>query len=141
MSTAPRILTPTPNLFRTSRGFAVQVNSSWRAQAPDTSMNFDSVGEIIATRRFRFFDDDNHQRTVCVFVGKPEQPDDSSDYFCPFQVIGIGHQQTESARGRDSIQALQSALELIAATLRRLNTELGGRLKWDGERQGELGFS
>jgi hypothetical protein len=96
-------------------------------------MNFEDVGEIIATRRFRFFDDDNNQRTACVFVGKPQQPEDSSDYFCPFQVIGIGSQKTESARGRDSIQALQSALGLIGTTLRHLNHELDGRLKWDGE--------
>ncbi len=103
-------------------------------------MDFDSIGEIIATRRLYFVDERNHQRTVSVFVGKPEQLNGSSDYHCLFQVIGIGSQQTQLARGHDSIQALQSALVLIGASLNHLNNELGGKLTWDGGRQGELGF-
>jgi hypothetical protein len=103
-------------------------------------MDFDSVGEIIATRRFHFVDEGNHQRTVSVFVGKPQQPNGSSDYHCPFQVIGIGSQQTQSARGHDSIQALQTAMILIGVRLSNLNNEIGSKLSWDGGAEGELGF-
>ena len=103
-------------------------------------MDFQSVGEIIATRRIHLVDEANHKRTVSVFIGKPHQPDDSSDYHCRFQIIGIGTQETLSARGRDSIQALQSALVLIRDSLNQLNCELGGRLNWDGGQPGELGF-
>ncbi len=103
-------------------------------------MDFDSIGEIIATRRLHYFDEANHQRTVSVLVGKPQQLPDSSDYLCPFQVIGIGTQQTHSARGRDSIQALQSAFILIAANLNHLNDQLGRKIVWDGAAKGELGF-
>jgi hypothetical protein len=103
-------------------------------------MDFDSIGEIIATRRLHFVDEVNHQRTVSVFVGRPEQLNGSSDYHCPFQVIGIGSQQTQLARGHDSIQALQSALVLIAESLNHLNHELDGKLIWDGGHKGELGF-
>lgn len=103
-------------------------------------MDFESVGEIIATRRLYFVDEGDHQRTVSVFVGKPQQSQGSSDYHCPFQVIGIGSQQTQLARGHDSIQALQSALILIAASLNHLNNELSGKLIWDGGLKGELGF-
>ena len=103
-------------------------------------MDFDGVGEIIATRKFHFVDEGNKQRTVSVFVGKPQQSNGSSDYQCPFQVIGIGSQATKLARGRDSIQALQSALILISAGLNQLNDELGGKLAWDGGRNGELGL-
>ena len=103
-------------------------------------MDFDSIGEIIATRRFHFIDEGNSQRAVSVFVGKPQQSNGSSDYHCPFQIIGIGSQTTQLARGHDSIQALQSALKLISANLNYLNKELGGKLLWEGGGQGELGF-
>src|SRR6266550_8256460 len=102
-------------------------------------MDFESVGEIIATRRFHFVDEGNNERAVSVLVGKPQQPNGSTDYQCPFQVIGIGSQLTQLARGRDSIQALQSALILISASLNYLHNELGGKLIWDGGPKGELG--
>jgi len=45
------------------------------------------------------------------------------------------------AHGRDSVQALQSAMVLIAARLNNLNNELNGRLRWDGSAgKGDLGF-
>jgi hypothetical protein len=103
-------------------------------------MDFDSLGEIIATRRFHFVDESNKKRAVSVFVGMPQQSDGSSEYRCPFQVIGIGSQNTQLACGHDSIHALQSALILISASLHQLNNEIGGRLVWDGARKGELGF-
>ena len=103
-------------------------------------MDFDSVGEIIATRRFHFIDEGDRHRAVSVFVGKPEQSNGSSEYLCPFQVIGIGSQVTQLARGSDSIQALQAAFVLISASLNHLNSELGGKLTWDGSAKGELGF-
>jgi hypothetical protein len=103
-------------------------------------MDFDGVEEIIATRRLYFFDEDNNKRTVSVFIGKPQQCPDSTGYRCPFQVIGIGSQQSQLARGADSIQALQSALILIAASLNHLNNEIGGKLAWEGGCNGELGF-
>ena len=103
-------------------------------------MDFESIGEIIATRRFHFVDESNNQRAVSVLVGKPQQSNGSSDYQCSFQVIGIGSQATQLARGHDSIHALQSALILISANLNYLNNELGGKLIWDGASKGELGF-
>ena len=102
-------------------------------------MDFD-LGEIIATRKLRLVDEDNNERVVSVLLGKPQQSNDSSDYQCSFQVIGIGSQITQVARGYDSIQALQSALILISANLNYLNNELGRKLIWDGAPKGELGF-
>ena len=58
----------------------------------------------------------------------------------PFQIIGIGSQNTHLAEGTDAVQALQSAMILIGANLNHLNNELGGRLKWNGDDSGELGF-
>lgn len=103
-------------------------------------MGFESIGEIIATRRLYFIDESNTKRTVSVFVGKPQESSDPPGYHCPFQVLGIGSQETHLAQGLDSIHALQSAMILIAAHLNQLNHEIGGRLSWEDGLQGELGF-
>lgn len=106
----------------------------------ETTMEFAGVGEIIATRQLHYFDDDNRKRIVSVFIGKPQLTHDSRDYQCLFQLIGIGHQKTQVARGHDSIQALQAALILAAASLNHLNETLGRKLVWEGGVKGELGF-
>src|SRR6185503_19396662 len=79
----------------------------------ESRMGFESIGEIIATRRLQFLDETNTSRTVSVFIGKPQESADSPGYHCSFQVIGIGSQETHLAQGLDSIHALQSALILI----------------------------
>jgi hypothetical protein len=106
----------------------------------ETTMEFEGVGEIIASRQLHYFDETNRKRIVSVFVGKPQPSPDSRDYQCLFQLIGIGHQKTQVARGHDSIQALQSALILAAASLNHLNESLGRKLVWEGGVKGELGF-
>lgn len=103
-------------------------------------MGFESIGEIIATRKLYFVDESNIKRTVSVFVGKPLESPNSPGYHCSFQVIGIGTQETHVAQGLDSIHALQSALIMIAAHLNQLNDEIGGILSWEGGPHGELGF-
>ena len=106
----------------------------------ETTMEFEGVGEIIASRQLHYFDETNRKRIVSVFLGKPQPSPDSRDYQCLFQLIGIGHQKTQVARGHDSIQALQSALILAAASLNHLNERLGRKLVWEGGAKGELGF-
>ena len=102
-------------------------------------MNFEGVGEIIATRQVYYFDE-TRKRIVSILVGKPQPCTDSEDYQCLFQVIGLGNQKTQVARGHDSIQALQSALILAAASLHHLNDRLGRKLMWEGGAKGELRF-
>lgn len=104
-------------------------------------MEFESVGEIIASRMLHLIDENGHKRPVSVFVGKPLPSRNGSGYECPFQIVGIGSQNTHVGHGRDAIQALKTALILLGATLRQLNAELGGRLAWDDGAPGELGFS
>jgi|ERR1041385_6052662 hypothetical protein len=106
----------------------------------ESTMEFEGVGEIIASRQLHYVDEMNRKRIVSVFVGKPQPSTDARDYQCFFQLIGIGHQKTQVARGHDSIQALQSALILAAASLNHLNEQLGRKLVWDGGVKGELGF-
>ena len=104
------------------------------------AMSVRIIGEIIATRHLYYFDEANQKKAISVVVGKPQPSPDSREFQCPFQLIGIGSQDTQTARGHDSIQALQSALILVAANLNHLNDQLGQRLIWDGGAEGDLGF-
>jgi len=106
----------------------------------ERAMNVRIIGEIIATRRLYYFDDADRKKAISVVVGKPRAVPDSNEFQCSYQLIGIGTQETRTARGHDSVQALQSALILVAANLNRLNDRLGGRLIWEGGAKGELGF-
>ena len=103
-------------------------------------MEFESVGEIIASRMLYLIDENQTKRPVSVFLGKPQPSSNGPGYECPFQIIGIGSQNTHVGHGHDSIQALKTALTILGAKLHHLNEELGGRLVWDGGSTGELGF-
>src|SRR5262245_20593759 len=103
-------------------------------------LNAGTVGEVIATRQLYYFDDSNKKKPVTAILGKPHRSPESLEFQCQFQIIGVGNPSAETARGHDSIQALQSALILLAATLNHLNNRLGKRLIWDGGAKGELGF-
>ena len=103
-------------------------------------MDFDTLGEIIASRRLHYVDGQHVRRTVSVLIGKPQPIPNLSAYSCAFQIIGVGNQETNLASGRDEIQALQSAINLINANLNLLNVELGGLLQWDKDSD-ELGSS
>lgn len=103
-------------------------------------MEFESVGEIIASRMLHLIDEHGNKRPVSVFVGKPQPSHSDPGYECPFQIIGIGNQNTHVGHGRDSIQALQTALVLLGENLHNLNEELGGRLFWQSGSKGGLGF-
>lgn len=120
------------------------MNAAWSERLlsfhGERNMNCETVGEIIATRRLYYFDEHQQKRAISVIVGKPHTSADSSEYRCHFQLIGIGKAGLQTATGHDSIQALQSALILVAANLNHLNDRLGRRLIWDGGVKGELGF-
>ena len=103
-------------------------------------MNADSVGEIFASRELYYLDQTNKKKAVNVLIGQPQPTADLSGYECRFQVTGIGSQLIQTARGRDSIQALQAALILVAANLNHLNERFGRKLVWQGGFKGELGF-
>ena len=103
-------------------------------------MDFESVGEIIASRMLHVVDEHGNKRPVSVFIGKPQPARDSSGYECAYQIIGLGSQKPFVGHGQDSIQALRTALILLGANLNHLNDELGGKLVWNGGPKGELGF-
>jgi hypothetical protein len=98
------------------------------------------LGEIIATRKLSFIDDDGSERIVEVNLGNPKQFPDSSDFYVPFQVIGAGSETVLCAGGIDAFQALQEVMIIIGAKLSVLNESCGGRLRWEAEEGSSLGF-
>ena len=103
-------------------------------------MDLGSLGEIIASRMLYVLDEHGSKRPVSVLIGKPEPALDARGYECSYQIIGLGSQETQVARGGDSVQALQAAMVLVGANLHQMNHEVGGRLVWKDATKGDLGF-
>lgn len=100
-------------------------------------MDLENVGTIVASRRLSIIGDD---KEIVVNVGMPQQFPNSSDCFVPFQVVGAGSERILCAAGIDGIQAIQQVMIVIGAKLQALNEQYGGRLRWEGDESGDLGF-
>ena len=98
------------------------------------------LGEIIAIRELSLIDESGVGRRVEVRIGKPTQFPDSTDYYAPFQITGIGSEKVLCAGGVDALQALQGVMVVVGAQLQALNSQHGGRLRWEGDSTGGFGF-
>jgi len=98
------------------------------------------LGEIIATRELYLAEDDGSRRLVIIKLGKPRQFPDSSDFYVPFQITGIGSETVLCAGGIDAFQALQGVMPVIGAQLSALNEEYAHRLRWEGDETSAVGF-
>lgn len=104
-------------------------------------MKLTELGEIIAERELLLSGPEaGSARTVRVVLGKPQPFPDSPDYYCPYQIKGIGDEKIRHMGGVDGIQAIQLALQTLGAELQALNQRLNGKLRWNGNREGSLGF-
>jgi len=95
------------------------------------------VGEVIATRRLRF--DDDPKREARVLIGKPIQFSDSTDYYCPYQIVGVGTQKVGRAGGFDGVQAIEEAIRILPVELTALLKE-NPTLRWEDAPLGNFGF-
>ena len=102
-------------------------------------MQLTSLGTVIAERHIR---DETGETAFVVKVGLPQQFPDGTDFYCPIQVSAA--QDTNAkvlySAGIDSVQALQLSMTAIGAILFGLNQQCGGKLRWDGDENGDLGF-
>jgi hypothetical protein len=103
-------------------------------------MKLESVGEVIATRTLMLLRDQGAASEVVVLLGKPLQLPGHQDYYCPYQVKGAGDEKTRHACGVDPFQALHLTLSALAVELEVLNKVVGGKLRWDCDDKGGLGF-
>ncbi len=94
------------------------------------------LGTIIATRTFELGTD-----KIVVLIGIPQKFPDGPDYYCPYQINGIGSEKVRYAGGVDSIQALQLCLNLISYDLDYYQHEVDYEITWEaGQEKGDLGF-
>ena len=100
-------------------------------------MKLESVGEIIATRELDIADSG---AKVTVGIGTPKNFPDSSDYYCPYEIRGLGNDKVRYAGGIDAIQALLLALQRVGAELYTSEECKAGMLIWAGGQEGNLGF-
>lgn len=103
-------------------------------------LKLESVGELIATRTLMLPQDTGATAEIAILLGKPRQLPNHKDYFCPYQITGAGDGKVRHACGIDSFQALHLALSILGVELEVLNKELGGKLRWECDDAGGLGF-
>ena len=103
-------------------------------------MKLDSVGDVIANRKLSLVRDDQDPVEVEVSMGKPMKFPNHTDYYCPYEIKGLGQGRVKAAGGIDAFQAMQLALGTIAVELEVLQKESGGKLSWDAGEAGYLGF-
>jgi hypothetical protein len=103
-------------------------------------VKLENIGEVIATRSLTMLRDEGAPSEVLVLLGKPQKLPDHSDYYCPYQIKGAGDEKVRYMCGIDTFQALQLALSILGVELEVLNKELGGRLRWECDDSGGLGF-
>lgn len=104
-------------------------------------MKLENIGEVIASRALALLQDQGAPSEVLVLLGKPQKLPDHSDYYCPYQIKGAGDEKVRYVCGIDPFQALQLAFSTVGVELEVLNKELGGRLRWECDPAGGLGFS
>ena len=97
-------------------------------------MELKNVGLPIAQRELEL----EGARKITVVVGKPEKFPGDDDYYCPYQITGLGDDKVRYAGGIDGVQALWLALQMIAADLYTSSEAQNGKLTWHDER--DLGF-
>jgi hypothetical protein len=96
-------------------------------------MKQNSLGVIIARRRLCWPGKEGNKITV--LIGKPRPFPESKrfphrDYYCPYQIVGVGDQKTRYAAGVDAVQALQLVFTAIGIDLQLINKRRSSPLRW-----------
>lgn len=99
-------------------------------------MRLNDVGTVIATREFDLLGG----RKVTVLIGKPERFPGEDDYYCPYQIVGIGSGRIRYAGGIDAVQALELTLKMVGTDLYTSSEAQAKELSWSGGKNGDLGL-
>jgi hypothetical protein len=104
-------------------------------------MKLENIGEVIASRKLTLAQEGEPSSEVLVLLGKPQQTPGYDDFYCPYQITGAGLNRVWYSCGIDTMQALQLAMEILQVEVDLLDKKLGGRLRWNDDEKGWLGFS
>ncbi|GLQ95250.1 DUF6968 family protein [Dyella acidisoli] len=92
-------------------------------------MKLEKVNSVIAKRTLQAKDG----REIEIIFGTPEEFPDGKDFYCPFQVIGLGDERVRYAGGVDSMQALLLALKKLSYYITSRDEVMNGEVQWLGE--------
>jgi hypothetical protein len=87
-----------------------------------------ALGKRVASRELRFRTRSGNLVDVTVLVGEAvaDSTAPNGTWFCPFQIVGIGHELVRAIFGIDGFQALVLALHMIPTELRSIAREESG---------------
>lgn len=91
-----------------------------------------NVGQVLATRTFELREGDR-RKEVRVLIGMPRRIPDESDFYCPYQIVGLLDERVRYTEGVDEAQALYLAMEASGTMLSATPEAISGRLTWYGE--------
>ena len=100
-------------------------------------MHLKSVGALLAERVLDL-ETSAGKREVRVLIGIPREIPESTDVFCPYQIVGLLEGSVRYTEGVDAAQAIYLAMEAIGTALAATPEARAGRLTWYGETA--LGF-
>lgn len=104
-------------------------------------MYLNTLGDIVGIRELSLIDERGTNSKVQVRIGAPSCFPDSTDYYCPFQIVGLGDEEIRFAAGVDAIQAVQLVMSMIGAILRFRSENVASTLRWEaGNGEGDFGF-
>jgi hypothetical protein len=104
-------------------------------------MKLENIGEVIAARMLTLAQQEGPPSEVLVLLGKPQKTPGFDDFYCPCQITGAGVERLWYTCGIDTMQALQLSLRSLNAEIEVLNKKVDGRLRWNEDEEGWLGFS
>ena len=97
-----------------------------------------TLGTVVAERQLNLVDQPTTD--VRVRIGMPQPfPGSRGDYYCPYQITGVGAEKVKYVGGVDSLQALEMVLLILPAELEVLARKHA--LRWEDAPVGEFGFS
>lgn len=97
------------------------------------------LGVVIAERRFHVLG--RPEMDVRLRLGMPRAFDDSEgDFYCPYQIVGLGEEVVRYVGGVDGLQALELAIRFMPTELETLRHRCPG-LRWADAPDGHLGFN
>ncbi len=98
------------------------------------------LGLVVAERRLNVAGRTDLEVWVRLGMPHPFPGDPLRNYYCPYQITGIGDEKVRYAGGVDSLQALELALHILPTELDRIRAQHPG-LRWEDGDEGDYGVS
>ena len=103
-------------------------------------MQLETVGEVIASRRFTLVRDSQPPVEVVILMGKTRGIPTPARLLLLLSNQRVRSRKVIVIGGVDAFQAMQLALKTIGVELDVINKDSGGRLEWVAGQEGDLGF-